>query len=87
MEILDTLPMVGRMDSIGAIFMAENVRSGIRNRCNDTRYHFIKEHLEDGFIKFVHVRTDDIESLKILIKGTSCDLRNLSMKVSKSLQI
>jgi hypothetical protein len=61
--ILDTLPMVGRMNSIGAVFMAENVRTGIRKRCNDTRYHFIKEHLEDGFIKFVHVRTDDIEAI------------------------
>jgi hypothetical protein len=48
--------MVGRTDNIHAVFMAENVRPGIRKRCNDTRYHFIREHLEDGFIKFVLVK-------------------------------
>jgi hypothetical protein len=45
------LPIVVRCDDIGAIFMAENSSSGVRTRHVDTRYHFIREHIEDGFIQ------------------------------------
>ena len=53
------LPIIVRTDNIGAIFMAENSSSGVRKRHIDTRYFFIHEHMEDGFIKIVFVRTDD----------------------------
>ena len=53
------LPIIVRTDNIGAIFMAENASSGVRTRHIDTRYHFIREHLEDGFIKIIFVRTND----------------------------
>ena len=48
-----------RTDNIGAMFMEEITNSGVRTRHINTRYHFIREHLEDGFIKIVLVRTDD----------------------------
>ena len=51
------LPIVVRCDNVGAIFMAENSSSGVRTRHIDTRYHFIREHIEDGFIKIVFVRS------------------------------
>jgi hypothetical protein len=35
------LPIIVRLDNIGAIFMAENASSGVRTRHIDTRYHFI----------------------------------------------
>jgi Reverse transcriptase (RNA-dependent DNA polymerase) len=51
------LPIVVRCDNVGANFMAENSSSGVRTRYIDTRYHFIREHIEDGFIKIVFVRS------------------------------
>jgi hypothetical protein len=53
------LPIIVRIDSIGAIFMAENASSGVCTRHIDTRYHFIQEHIEDGFIQIVFVRTSN----------------------------
>jgi hypothetical protein len=53
------LPMIVITDNIGAIFMAENPFSGVRTRHIDTRYHFIREHVEDGFIKIIFVKTND----------------------------
>jgi hypothetical protein len=53
------LPIIVRIDNNGAIFMAENASSGVRTRHIDTRYHFIREHIEDGFIEIVFVRTSD----------------------------
>jgi hypothetical protein len=36
-----------------AIFMAENPPSEVRTRLIDTRYHYIRKHVEDGFIKII----------------------------------
>ena len=44
------LPIVVRVDNVGAIFMAENVSTSVRTRHVDTRYHFVREMIEDGFI-------------------------------------
>jgi hypothetical protein len=51
------LPIVVRCDNVGAIFMAENSSSGIRTRHIDTKYHFVREHVEDGLIKIVFVKS------------------------------
>jgi hypothetical protein len=51
------LPIVVRCDNVGAIFMAENSSSGIRTRHIDTRYHFVRKHVEDGLIKIVFVKS------------------------------
>jgi hypothetical protein len=56
------LPIIVRIDNIEAIFMAENASSGVRTRHIDTRYHFIREHIEDGFIQILFVRTSDNEA-------------------------
>jgi hypothetical protein len=45
------LPIVVRCDNVGAIFMAENSSPEIRTHYIDTRYHFVREHVEDGLIK------------------------------------
>jgi hypothetical protein len=52
------LPIVVRYDNIGAIFMAENSSSGVRTRHIDTRYHFMREHVVDEFIKITFVKSD-----------------------------
>ena len=53
------LPIIVRCDNVGAIFMAENSSSGVRTRHVDTRYHFVREHVEDGFIKIVFVKSEE----------------------------
>ena len=52
MGISVELPIIVRTESIGAIFMTESSSSGVSTRHIDTRYHFIRDHLEEGFIKF-----------------------------------
>jgi hypothetical protein len=51
------IPIVVRCDNVGSIFMAENSSSGIRTRHIDTRYHFVREHVEYGLIKIVFVKS------------------------------
>jgi hypothetical protein len=61
-----------RTDKIGAMFMAENESSGVRTRHIDTRYHFIRVRVEDGFIKIVFVKTED-NNLDFLTKNVTRD--------------
>jgi hypothetical protein len=39
--------------------MAENVTTSTRTRHVDVRYHFVREFVEDGFIKIIFVRTTE----------------------------
>jgi hypothetical protein len=50
------------MDNIGAIFMSENALTGFRTRNVDTRYHFVREFIEDGFIKIDFFRSVENDS-------------------------
>jgi hypothetical protein len=36
----------------------KNLSSGFRTRHIDTRYHFVREHVVDEFIKFIFVKSD-----------------------------
>jgi hypothetical protein len=51
------LPIVVRCDNVGAIFMAENSSSGIKTRHIETRYYFVREHVENGLTKFFFVES------------------------------
>jgi hypothetical protein len=51
------LPIVVNCVNSGAIFMAQNSSSGIRTCHIDTRYHFVCEHVKDGLIKIVFVKS------------------------------
>jgi hypothetical protein len=57
MGISVKLPIMVRTGNIGAMFMAENACYGVRYRNIDTRYNFIRENVEDGFIKNIFVKT------------------------------
>jgi hypothetical protein len=50
-------PIIVHVDNIGAIFMSENITATSRSRHIDTRYHFIREVIEDGVIKIQFVKT------------------------------
>jgi hypothetical protein len=53
------LPVIVRVDNMDAIFMSENASASSRTKHVDTRYHFVREFVEDGFIRIVFVRTID----------------------------
>jgi hypothetical protein len=46
-----------KTDNIGAMFMAQNSSSGMRTCHVDTRYHYIRENVEDGIIKIEFVKS------------------------------
>jgi hypothetical protein len=51
------LPIIVRCDNVGAIFMAKNLSSGVHTWHVNTRYHFVREHIDDDFIKVVFVKS------------------------------
>jgi hypothetical protein len=51
------IPVIVRLVNMGAIFMSENASAWSRTKHVDTRYHFVREYVEDGFIRIVFVRT------------------------------
>ena len=53
------LPVIVRVDNVGAIFMVENVSMSTRTKHVDVRYHFVREFIKDGFIKIIFVQTGD----------------------------
>ena len=53
------LPKMLRCDTVGAIFMEENSSSGVRTKHVDIRYHFVREHVVDDFIKIVFIKSCD----------------------------
>jgi hypothetical protein len=53
------LPVIVRVDNVGAIFMYENTTATSRTRHIDARYHFIREFIEDGYIKIIFVKSED----------------------------
>ena len=56
------LPIVVKTDNIGALFMSQNASTGVRTRHIDTRYHFIREIIDDGLIKIEFVRSKENDS-------------------------
>jgi hypothetical protein len=53
------LPVIVRVDNIGAIWMAENASAGSRTKHVELKYHFIRQYVEEGFIRIIFVRTDE----------------------------
>ena len=56
------LSIIVKTDNIGAMFMAQNSSSGVRTRHVDTRYHYIRENVEDGIIKIEFVKSMENDS-------------------------
>ena len=67
------LPIIVRVDNIGAIFMAENVAVSQRTKHVDVRYRFVQEFVMDGFLKIIFVRTGDNDA-DIFTKNLGGDL-------------
>ncbi len=52
-------PIIVRVDNVGAIFMTENVSTSQRTRHVDIRYAYVREFVEDGFVKILFVQADE----------------------------
>jgi hypothetical protein len=59
MGISVNFPIMVSTGKVSTIFMEENASSGVRTRHIDTRCHFIREHVEDGFIKTLFLKSED----------------------------
>jgi len=53
------LPVIVRVDNVGAILMAENLTTSQCTKHVDIRYHFVREFVEDRFIRIIFVRTTE----------------------------
>jgi hypothetical protein len=57
-----TLPIVVKTDNIGALFMSQNSSTGVISRHVDTRYHFIRENVDNGIVKVEFVKSTENDS-------------------------
>ena len=62
MRITVTLPVIVRVDNVGAIFMSKNVTTTSRTKHVDVRYKYVNEYVEDGVIKILFVKSEDNEA-------------------------
>ena len=46
-------------DNVGAIFLSNNAKACARTKHIDIRYHFIREHVVDGLVEIVFVRSEE----------------------------
>ena len=53
------LPIIVRVDNVGAIFMSENTSTSGRTKHVDMRYHYVNEMVLDGFLKIKFVKTEE----------------------------
>jgi hypothetical protein len=51
-------PITVRVDSMGAIFMTDNVSTSRCIKHIDVRHHYVRELVEEGFIKIILVRSE-----------------------------
>ena len=52
-------PIQVNVDNAGAVFMANNQSTSQRTKHIDTRFHFVREYVEDGTVKVQFVKTDE----------------------------
>ena len=58
LQVKLSLPIIVNCDNVGAIFLGYNAKSSPRTKHIGVRYHFIREHIEDGIVKIVFVRSE-----------------------------
>jgi hypothetical protein len=72
------LPIVVKVDNIGAIFMTENISTSGRTKHLDLRTRYVNTMAEEGFIKFEFVRSAQNKS-DHLTKNVSCEIYEAHM--------
>jgi hypothetical protein len=78
-QVLDSMgleleyPITIQTDNVGAIYLAKNHTTSQRTKHVDTRYHFVRNYIEDGIIKVSFVRSEENEA-DIFTKNVTSDL-------------
>jgi hypothetical protein len=67
------LPITVKTDNVGAMFMAQNASFGVITRQIDTRYHYVRENLEEGIINIEFVKSIENDS-DIFTKNVSQEI-------------
>ncbi len=79
-------PITVNVDNIGAVHHSKNATTGNCTKHTDTRYHFVRDYIEDGILKVVFVRTEDnhadifTKNLNIETFGKHCQAIGLEDK-------
>ena len=53
------LPIVVRVDNLGAIFMSDNISVSQRTKHVDVRFRFVQQFTLENFIKVIFVKSED----------------------------
>ena len=79
------LPIIVRVDNVGAIYIANNYTTSQRTKHIDVRTHFVREFIEDGIIKIVFIKSEDNDA-DIFTKNTSEELydKHLNKMIDKT---
>jgi hypothetical protein len=75
MGVKVNLPIIVRVDNVGAIFIGNNVTVSQRLKHIDIRYHFVREYVQDGFIQIIFVWTKD-NDVDTFTRNLSSDLHS-----------
>ena len=77
-------PIEVNVDNIGAVYLAKNATTGNRTKHIDTRYHFVREYIEDGIVKVIFVRSEnndaDIFTKNVNTKTFNKLAKNIGLK-------
>jgi hypothetical protein len=57
-----TLPILVKVDNVGAIYLSNNFSLSQRTKHIDVRRHYVREYVQDGIIKTIFVPTDQNEA-------------------------
>ena len=64
------LPIEVNVDNIGAIYLSQNASTGNRTKQIDTRYHFVREYIENGTLKIKFTKSE-FKHVDIFTKTTT----------------
>jgi hypothetical protein len=59
LDVKISFPIEVNVDNIGAVYLSKNATTGNRTKHIDTRYHFVREYIEDGIVKVIFVRSEE----------------------------
>ena len=59
MKLQVEFPIIVRVDNVGAIGLSKNLSTSQRTKHIDVRYNFVREFVEEGFIKIIFVKSEE----------------------------
>ena len=79
MKISIKVPVMERVDKVGAIFMASNITTTSHTKNMDIRHKYVNENVEDDVFKIIFVKFTDNDS-DVLNKKKGADLHEKHSK-------